>query len=136
RQPRGLPVLITRRNAIFLGTAALACGGFGAAFLWNGIDAKLATAAAAAISKADLMQAGPLGDRAMGAADAPVTIIEYASMTCPHCARLDTEVLPQLKEKYMIPARSDSFSGSSRSIDWRQQRSCSRAAPRRTNIFH
>ena len=33
-----------------------------------------------------LMQAGPLGDMALGDEKAPVTIIEYASMTCPHCA--------------------------------------------------
>lgn len=36
-------------------------------------------------------------DRVMGKADAPVTIIEYASFTCPHCAHFDTEVLPAVK---------------------------------------
>ena len=38
------------------------------------------------VSSADLLTPGPLGDQVMGAANAPVTIIEYASMTCPHCA--------------------------------------------------
>lgn len=33
-----------------------------------------------------------------GQAEAPVTIVEYASLTCPHCANFHTEVLPQLKE--------------------------------------
>jgi protein-disulfide isomerase len=94
-------VLITRRNAIYLGTATLALAGAGATFLWNGTNAQPATAAAATISSADLMQAGPLGDRSLGADNAPITIIEYASMTCPHCARFDTEVFPQLKEKYI-----------------------------------
>ena len=32
--------------------------------------------------------------RIIGAADAPVTIIEYASMTCPHCAHFHNDVLP------------------------------------------
>ena len=42
-----------------------------------------------------------LGDMALGAKDAPVTIIEYASMTCPHCAAFTLEVFPKLKETYI-----------------------------------
>jgi protein-disulfide isomerase len=42
-----------------------------------------------------------LSDRVLGKADAPVTIIDYSSMTCPHCATFHTEVLPKLKEKYI-----------------------------------
>jgi protein-disulfide isomerase len=37
----------------------------------------------------------------MGAANAPVTIIEYASMTCPHCAHFQEAVFPELKKKYI-----------------------------------
>ena len=40
------------------------------------------------------MKAGPLPDLAMGKADAPVTIVEYASMTCGHCASFHNTVLP------------------------------------------
>jgi protein-disulfide isomerase len=40
-------------------------------------------------------------DRVLGKADAPVTIIEYASLTCPHCAAFHKDVLPQLKAKYI-----------------------------------
>ena len=40
-------------------------------------------------------------DMAMGAADAPVTIIEYSSMTCPHCAAFHGETLPQIKANYI-----------------------------------
>jgi protein-disulfide isomerase len=36
-------------------------------------------------------------DRSIGSPDAPVTIVEYASMTCPHCAHFATEILPQVK---------------------------------------
>ncbi|HTI86382.1 MAG TPA: DsbA family protein [Alphaproteobacteria bacterium] len=36
-------------------------------------------------------------DRVLGSPDAPVTVIEYASMTCPHCAHFDVEILPQIK---------------------------------------
>lgn len=44
-------------------------------------------------------------ERILGNPDAPVTIIEYASLTCPHCAQFHTEVLPQLKERYIAPGK-------------------------------
>jgi protein-disulfide isomerase len=40
-------------------------------------------------------------DYALGKADAPLTLIEYASMTCPHCAQFSREVFPQLREHYI-----------------------------------
>jgi len=40
-------------------------------------------------------------DRVLGKADAPITIIEYASLTCPHCAHFDVDVLPKLKQKWI-----------------------------------
>jgi protein-disulfide isomerase len=43
----------------------------------------------------------PLGDIALGPSDARVTIIEYASMTCPHCAVFTKETFPKLKAAYV-----------------------------------
>src|SRR3974377_906811 len=40
-------------------------------------------------------------DRILGNADAPITIIEYSSLTCPHCAHFTNEVLPELKKKWI-----------------------------------
>lgn len=40
-------------------------------------------------------------DRILGKGDAPITIIEYASLTCPHCAHFDIDVLPKLREKWI-----------------------------------
>ena len=37
----------------------------------------------------------------LGAADAPITIIEYSSLTCPHCASFHRETLPELKENWI-----------------------------------
>jgi protein-disulfide isomerase len=45
------------------------------------------------------------GDMVMGAPDAPVTVIEYASLTCPHCAKFHTETLPKLKSDYIDTGR-------------------------------
>lgn len=40
-------------------------------------------------------------DRILGNPDAPVTIIEYASLTCPHCAHFANDILPELKKKWI-----------------------------------
>tara|TARA_Y100000813_G_C24083300_1_gene314521 strand:- start:26 stop:613 length:588 start_codon:yes stop_codon:yes gene_type:complete len=42
-----------------------------------------------------------LADKVLGKADAPVTIIEYASLGCPHCREFHEKTLPQIKEKYI-----------------------------------
>lgn len=49
----------------------------------------------------DLMVAGPLGEMTLGDPSAPVTIIEYASATCGHCANFHKTTFPKLKEQYM-----------------------------------
>jgi protein-disulfide isomerase len=49
----------------------------------------------------ELMRPGPLPDLVLGKADAPVTIVEYASMTCPHCAHFHKATYPELKSKYI-----------------------------------
>ena len=55
----------------------------------------------AAPSAADLADAGPNGDVMLGSDKAPVTIIEYASMTCPHCAHFSENTFPELKKRYI-----------------------------------
>jgi protein-disulfide isomerase len=50
---------------------------------------------------AELAAPGPLPDLPLGPADAKVTIIEYASMTCSHCAAFHETTWPQLKAKYV-----------------------------------
>jgi protein-disulfide isomerase len=52
-------------------------------------------------SMVELMRVGPLEEMVMGSADAPNTIVEYASMTCSHCADFQTDVFPELKAKYI-----------------------------------
>lgn len=57
------------------------------------------------VPRAELMKAGPLGEQAMGSDKAPVTIIEYASLTCPHCAHFATATLPELEKQYVDSGR-------------------------------
>jgi protein-disulfide isomerase len=42
-----------------------------------------------------------LSERVLGNPEAPVTIIEYASLTCPHCASFHMETLPQIKKEWI-----------------------------------
>ena len=65
------------------------------------VAAATPAAAANATIAAELMQPGPLPDIVEGAAGAPATIVEYASMTCSHCAAFHEQVWPALKAKYV-----------------------------------
>jgi len=53
-----------------------------------------------------LMSIGPLPDLAQGSASAPITIVEYASMTCSHCAAFHDTTWPELKSKYIDSGRA------------------------------
>ena len=44
-------------------------------------------------------------DQGLGNPDAPVTIIEYSSLTCPHCAHFHNDILPDLKERYITSGK-------------------------------
>jgi protein-disulfide isomerase len=44
-------------------------------------------------------------DRILGSADAPLTLIEYSSLTCPHCAAFHADALPQIKETWIADGR-------------------------------
>ena len=50
---------------------------------------------------ARLLEPGPLPDKIFGPSDAPVTIVEYASITCHFCMKFHSETWPGLKEKYV-----------------------------------
>lgn len=76
---------------------ALAAAGLAAAAL-TGLQG---AAMAQAPSPADLAVAGPMGDVELGNKDAKVTIYEYASMTCSHCAAFHKNTWPTLKSKYI-----------------------------------
>jgi protein-disulfide isomerase len=86
-------LIITRRaftTALSLGLATLA--GFSPLRLISGAFAQTA---------ADVAKPQSLPDMALGPADAKVTITEYASMTCPHCAAFNEQVFPKIKTEYI-----------------------------------
>jgi len=95
---------LTRRH-VLLGAAAVTAiiaAGSAGIYLWSSTDTAAAeTPAGAEVSMADLLVPGPLGDQIQGQADAPVTIVEYASMTCPHCSHFHETTYPEMKKKYI-----------------------------------
>ena len=60
-----------------------------------------APASQGTVDMAKLVEPGVLPEMMLGKADAPVTIVEYASMTCPHCATFHATTLPEIKTKYI-----------------------------------
>ncbi|MFQ5624804.1 MAG: DsbA family protein [Paracoccaceae bacterium] len=57
----------------------------------------------AAAGNAPLAEA--VAEMTMGRDDAPVTMIEYSSLACPHCAAFHRDVLPRIKETYIGPGK-------------------------------
>jgi protein-disulfide isomerase len=73
----------------------------GVALIWlSPRPSPAADPGAAPVDAQTLLKVGS-SDRILGNPNAPITIIEYASMTCPHCAHFADEVLPQLKKKWI-----------------------------------
>ena len=65
------------------------------------IGAGNATAGADASTKAEAVPEVTADDKFLGQADAPVTIVEYFSLGCPHCKHFHEAILPQLKKDYI-----------------------------------
>jgi protein-disulfide isomerase len=96
------PHHMTRRNAIIGGVGVLALAAASAWYLnASGTSKAARKGKLTEISIEELMKPGPLPDMQIGKPDAPVTIVEYASMTCGHCAHFHNTVYPVLKAKYI-----------------------------------
>ncbi len=53
------------------------------------------------VDMAEVLKPGPLPEAALGDANAPVKIVEYMSMTCPHCAHFHNTTFEEIKKKYI-----------------------------------
>ena len=82
--------MLTRRDTLVLSAAAAGASlaGLSPAFAQN-------------VASAQLAQEGPLGDVWLGPKDAKVTIYEYGSLTCSHCAEFHGTTFPELKKRYL-----------------------------------
>jgi protein-disulfide isomerase len=87
-------VIITRRAF----TAALSLTGLAAL---AGLSPLRLITDAMAQGASDVAKPVSLPDMVLGPANATVTITEYASMTCPHCAAFNEQVFPKIKAEYI-----------------------------------
>ena len=87
-------MIITRRAF----TAALSLTGLS---LLAGLSPLRLIDGAMAQSASDVAKPGSLPDMALGPATSPVTITEYASMTCGHCANFNETVFPKIKSEFI-----------------------------------
>jgi protein-disulfide isomerase len=91
------------RNILIVASGVVAVAAI-AAGVWFGTrpssPAAAPQAVAQAADKTTLLQVQP-NDHVLGDPKAPITLIEYASLTCPHCAHFSVAVLPELKKKWI-----------------------------------
>ena len=90
------------RNILIVAGGVVAVAAI-AAGVYYGTRAPSSPAPVAAVStpnKAAVESVQP-GDHVLGDPKAPITVIEYASLTCSHCAHFHTQVLPDIKKKWI-----------------------------------
>ncbi|MGQ0677094.1 MAG: thioredoxin domain-containing protein [Rhodospirillales bacterium] len=100
-------------TSIAIAVIGIALGGAAGYWYFAGDDATPGKAPLSAVPQAQnpgqaqvSQAAGPMpeiaaDDMVLGSPDAKVTIVEYASLTCPHCMRFHTETLPKLKAEFI-----------------------------------
>lgn len=91
------------RNILIAAGGIVAVAAIAAAVYFGTRSPAAGPAPVAAATSADqtaLLAVQP-GDHVEGDPNAPVTLIEYASFTCPHCAYFNTQILPELKKQWI-----------------------------------
>jgi protein-disulfide isomerase len=97
--------LLTRRNLLLAGGALATAG-----LLWS-LAVRQPNAQPVARTRTrrrparlppeEVLKPGALPELSIGREDAPITIVEYADLSCPACAHFHKNVLPELKKKYI-----------------------------------
>jgi len=90
-------MLLTRRTALMATAAATAVF----AAVPSLVLAQEVPKSSGTVDMDKLLEPGTLSEEVMGPEDAPVTIVEYASMTCSHCAHFHETTWPTLKKDYI-----------------------------------
>jgi protein-disulfide isomerase len=101
KAPAGRDAAATNTIWLYIVGAVAAVVLIGGVVYWRTGSAGGATGEKTDPDVAALLAPGPLPDLSLGKEDAPNTIVEYASMTCPHCAQFHKTVLPELQTKYI-----------------------------------
>ncbi len=90
------PSAVSRRNWLIGGAVVALAAAGGGYYYWSQPDYSKGE-----VPLGTLLAQGPLPDESLGDPNAPIVIVEYASMTCPHCAHFAETTFPELKRKYI-----------------------------------
>ncbi len=88
------------RRAVLAGSASTALGLTLAASM-TAAQAQEKPESGGKVDMAEVLKPGPLPEMQLGKDDAPITVVEYMSMTCPHCAHFHATTFDPIKEKYV-----------------------------------
>ncbi|TAJ94771.1 MAG: DsbA family protein [Reyranella sp.] len=90
------------RNILIVAGGAVAVAAI-AAGVYFGARAPSSPPPVAAVSAPNkaALESVQAGDHVLGDPKAPITVIEYASLTCSHCAHFHTQILPEIKKKWI-----------------------------------
>src|SRR5262245_12204349 len=98
---------MSRQKLIAVAAAAVIVAGLAGYFVFatqpeSGLSTPLAGASQgegpSQISMEELLAPTAIPDQVLGSADAPVTVVEYASLTCSHCRDFHSETFPEVKK--------------------------------------
>lgn len=97
------------KRRLFIGAGALTLAG-GGAYLLNNADTAVGSSGNAGFGAAMAQETSEIDtsniiEMALGDKDAPVTVVEYASFTCPHCATFHNNVLPEIEKNYVATGK-------------------------------
>ena len=90
----GKGFFVTRRT-LAIGVAAGAC------FRFVGTALSQTAQLEESVGRRLLASAPKIGERSLGSPNAPVVVIEYASLTCPHCGQFHIRSWPQIRDEYV-----------------------------------
>ncbi|NVK15699.1 MAG: DsbA family protein [Rhodobacteraceae bacterium] len=92
---------MTRLMSGVLAAVAVVAGGYALSGLGSNSNLPANPLVGAAVAQEAEVDTSAITEMTLGAEDAPVTLIEYASYTCPHCANFHNNTFKQLKADYI-----------------------------------
>src|SRR5262245_2972718 len=100
---------MSRQKLIAVAAAAVIVAGIAAYFVFGMLPSENSTPLSGAehsegpaqVSMEDLLAPTAIPDQILGKADAPVTVVEYASLTCSHCRDFHKETFPEVQKRFI-----------------------------------
>jgi len=96
---------VSRRTLLGVGAGIVVAAGGGALWYARQAESPITAAPAVGAALAAAPAEGPMAERSIGRADAPVVVHEFFSLTCSHCATFHRDTMPQVKKELIETGR-------------------------------